>query len=343
MRLRPQAGTPGRPLPSRLRICSSLARLVACCVAVLWASLAAAAGHASSSHWLLLDGAVSGSDVVAVGEQGIILRSSDSARTWSVVSSGTEATLTAVSFATLTAPRQGWAVGHDAVILFTRDGGSTWTRQYQGPDLQASFLDVLALDAQRAIAVGADGLYLATVDGGRTWERRKVGAEDAHFNRITRGGASQLFLAGERGTLLRSADLGATWTALPSPYEGSFYGLLPLERPGLLAHGLRGHLFRSADDGASWTPVPCPQPVLLATATRLRGDRLVVGGQARSVLVSSDLGRTVQEVAGLLTGAVARLLELPDGAVLALGETGATRLERAALFPRDDGPAPAVP
>ncbi len=310
---------------------------------MLGAVFAAAAGGTSPSHWLLLDGAVSGSDVVAVGERGVILQSADSARTWRVVPSGTEATLTAVSFATLTAPRQGWAVGHDAVILFTLDGGATWTKQYQGPDLQVSFLDVLALDAQRAIAVGADGLYLTTTDAGRTWERRKVGAEDAHFNRITRGGATQLFLAGERGTLLRSVDLGLTWTALPSPYEGSFYGILPLDRSGLLAHGLRGHLFRSADDGASWQAVPCPQPVLLATAVRLRRDRLVVGGQTRSLLVSADQGRTLQEVTGLLTGAVARLLELPDGAVLALGETGATRLERAALFPRETGPGPGVP
>lgn len=296
---------------------------------------APASGQANPAHWLLLDGAVSGPDVVAVGERGVILRSADSARTWNLVPSGTTATLTAVSFANLTAPRQGWAVGHDAVILFTRDGGATWTRQYQGPDLQASFLDVLAVDAQRAIAVGSDGLYLATTDGGRTWERRQVGAEDAHFNRITRSGSAHLFLAGERGTLLRSPDLGATWQRMDAPYEGSFYGILPLDRPNLLAHGLRGHVYRSADDGASWQAVACPQPVLVATAVRVRGDRVILAGQARSLLVSADLGRTVQEVTGLLAGGVARLLELPDGAILALGEAGATRLERSALLPQE--------
>jgi photosystem II stability/assembly factor-like uncharacterized protein len=317
--------------------------LVAWWALLLAVTSGAASGPAHPAHWLLLDGAVSGPDVVAVGERGVILRSADSARTWNLVPSGTTATLTAVSFANSTAPSQGWAVGHDAVILFTRDGGTTWTRQYQGPDLQSSFLDVLAVDAQRAIAVGSDGLYLATADGGRTWERRKVGAEDAHFNRITRSGSAHLFLAGERGTLLRSPDLGSTWQRLDAPYEGSFYGLLPLDRLTLLAHGLRGHVYRSADDGVSWQAVVCPQPVLLATAVRVRGDQIILAGQARSLLVSADLGRSVQEIPGLLAGGVARLLELPDGAILALGEAGATRLERSLFLPREDVSRPAAP
>lgn len=282
---------------------------------------------------LLLDGAVVGTTVIAVGERGVILRSSDNARTWQRVPGPSKATLTGIGFATLTAPRLGWAVGHDAVILGSVDGGVTWVKQYQGENLQDSFLDVLALDAQRAIAVGAYGLYVTTNNGGKTWSRRKLTADDYHFNRITRGPGTTLFLAGEHGTLLRSPDLGATWQPLSTSYEGSFYGIVPLDRRVILAHGLRGHVFRSEDDGESWQAVATPQPALLAAGIKLRNNFIVLGGQARTLLVSRDLGRTLAPVAGSISTGVAELLELPDGNILALGEAGPTRIELGRLFP----------
>src|SRR5690348_14980118 len=110
---------------------------------------------------LLLDAALSGQAVVTVGERGTILRSSDNARTWQRAPSGTRATLTGIAFAPAFA-KSGWAVGHDALILATTDGGLTWAKQFQGDDLQDSFLDVIALDEKRAIAIGAYALYAQT-------------------------------------------------------------------------------------------------------------------------------------------------------------------------------------
>ena len=274
---------------------------------------------------LLLDGAVIGSEVIVVGERGTISRSSDSAQTWQPVRSTVSAMLTGVSFAPGETARQGWAVGHEAVIVFTADGGRTWTKQYQGENLQDSFLDVLALDAQRVIAVGAYGLYQATTDGGKTWTRRKLSADDYHFNRISRGPTGTLYLAGEHGTLLRSGDDGATWTPIPAPYDGSFYGILPLDRQRLFAHGLRGHLYRSVDDGAKWEAIPTPHPTLIATALRMKSNTIVLGGQARGLMVSRDFGRSVDAFPELTT-AVSELLELANGTVLALGEGGAALL-----------------
>jgi photosystem II stability/assembly factor-like uncharacterized protein len=277
---------------------------------------------------LLLDGALAGADIIAVGERGTILRSADPGAGWQRIASPTRATLTAVSFATLAAPRLGWAVGHDALILATTDGGRTWVKQFQGENLQDSFLDVLALDAQRVLAVGAYGLALATTDGGRTWEKRKFSEEDTHFNRITRGPSGTLYLAGERGTLLRSADRGETWQSIAAPYEGSFYGVLPLDGRTLIAHGLRGHVYHSADDGASWRLIATPEPALLATAIKMKDNHLVFAGQARVILVSRDYGQTVAPAAGALATGIAELLELPDGRLLALGEAGATILPK---------------
>ena len=40
----------------------------------------------------------------------------------------------------------GWAVGHDATIVHTQDGGQTWTLQMQSSEIEKPFLDVVFLD-----------------------------------------------------------------------------------------------------------------------------------------------------------------------------------------------------
>lgn len=273
---------------------------------------------------LLLDAALVGPDIIAVGERGAIFLSSDNARTWQTASSPTTATLTGVSFAP--DATRGWAVGHDALILLSLDAGRTWQRQWQGESLTDSFLDVIALDNQHVIAVGAYGLFASSEDGGKKWVRRKIIEEDYHLNRISRGPEGTLYLAGERGTLLRSSDRGLKWTRIPASYEGSFYGILPLDKRTLVAHGLRGHVFRSIDDGNQWTPIETAQPVLLAASLRLKSNFLVFAGHPRLLLLSRDYGKTLVRWETSLTTAVAEMIETPDGSILALGETGVTLL-----------------
>jgi photosystem II stability/assembly factor-like uncharacterized protein len=312
-------------------------------LALLLTSLVLVARAAEvAPRMLLLAGAqVAPATFIAVGERTTILRSTDAARTWqaATIPPGFTATLTAVSFAP--DGQHGWVVGHDALILTTADSGLTWQKSWQGENLADSFLDVLALDARHILAVGAYGLCLETTDAGHTWMRRKLTPDDYHFNRLTRGPTGTLYLAGEHGTLLRSADSGATWQSIESPYDGSFYGIIPLDAQTLLAHGLRGRLYRSADDGKSWQMIALADRVLLATALQLKSGTLLFAGQARAFYISRDAGRTVTALPVPFTTAVAALLELPEGRVLALGEAGATVFEPTLGIPTPP-PAPAL-
>jgi photosystem II stability/assembly factor-like uncharacterized protein len=274
---------------------------------------------------LLLAGAYAGpSTIIAVGERSTILRSTDSAGTWhpTAVPANLSATLTGVTLAPDAS--HGWAVGHDALILATADAGLTWRKSWQGDDLTASFLDVLALDNRHVIAIGANGLCLETRDAGATWQRRKLIDDDLHLNRLTRGPTGTLYIAGERGTLLRSVDAGATWQPIESPYDGSFYGIVPLGPASLVAHGLRGRIYRSSDDGRVWELIPLADRVLLAAAIKLKNNQLLFAGQARAFFTSRDGARSVTPLKVPFTSAVAALLELTDGRILALGESGAT-------------------
>lgn len=285
-----------------------------------------AGAHAAevAANMLLLDGALAGPAVVAVGERGAILRSTDAGRTWSAADSGATATLTGVSFAA--DGLHGWAVGHDALILATADGGLTWRKAWQGENLQDSFLDVLALDARHILAIGAYGLMMESADGGRTWNRRKLSGDDFHFNRLTQGPTGTLYLAGERGTLLRSRDRAITWERIDSPYDGSFYGILPLGPELLVAYGLRGRVYRSVDDGNTWAIVPNDQRVLIATGAQVKPGVLVFAGQSRALFISRDSGVTLALWPVDFTAGIAELIALPGGSVLALGAAGATVL-----------------
>jgi photosystem II stability/assembly factor-like uncharacterized protein len=278
----------------------------------------------NAARGLLLDAALNGHVIIAVGERGAIVRSVDSGETWESLASPTDATLTGIAFAN---PDHGWAVGHDGVILHTRDGGDTWTAQFHAEDRATVFLDVAAIDSARAIAIGAFGVCYITRDGGRSWLPHTLVSEDNHLNRVVQGEDSELFIAGERGTLLHLSGYNKPATPLPPPHEVSFYGLTPLSEEVLFAYGIHGHLYRSQNGGETWNRIDSPLPVLFSTALHLKSGTLIVAGQARSFLVSQDEGRTFRVWQPPLTTAVAELLEAPNGLILAFGEAGVTRLD----------------
>ena len=120
---------------------------------------------------LLLDLAVAGTRLVAVGERGHVLLSDDQGATWRQAKSvPTRVMLTAVFFADA---EYGWAVGHDETILNTVDGGETWTRSHFAPEAQQPLLDLWFANRVSGIAVGAYGAYFTTNDGGSTWASAK--------------------------------------------------------------------------------------------------------------------------------------------------------------------------
>lgn len=274
---------------------------------------------------LLLDIVSTGGQLVAVGDRGHVVLSSDGGRTWTQSITPTRALLTGVSFPDA---RHGWAVGHDGVILATQDGGHTWARQDDGKDPATVWLDVLFRDPLHGFAVGAYGRFAVTADGGKTWTAAKPAEEEVHYNRISAGNDGHLYLAGESGTVLVSADGGGRWQRAEVPYDGSFFGVLPLEGARIIAYGLRGHILRSDDHGATWAPLNSDVRILIMGGTRLRAGTIVLAGQGGNFFLSRDDGLSFTHWKSADFGtSVADLVEAPDGALLTVGEAGAVRLE----------------
>lgn len=196
-----------------------------------------------ASKSLLLDLADTGNHYVAVGERGHILLSDDGLA-WSQVDVPTRATLNTVAFAD---GNNGWAGGHDSVILRTKDGGKSWVLQNWDPELEKPVLDIYFLDSDRGFAVGAYGLLLRTFDAGESWEQHDdpITEDEVHFSGLARLGDGSLLLVGEAGMMARSFDEGETWEAMESPYEGSYFGVVPRGDKGAVIFGLRGNVFVS--------------------------------------------------------------------------------------------------
>lgn len=242
-----------------------------------------------ASQSLLLDIARAGKRLVSVGERGHVLISDDNGSTWQQVNVPTRSQLTAVFF---TDADHGWAVGHDAVILHTSDGGKQWALQHRDEQYDDPLLDVWFKDSRHGFAVGAYGMFLSTDDGGKSWDRRQISDDDFHLNAITALPGGELVMAAEQGHIYQSQDAGYNWSELPSPYSGSWFGIMATGHDEIIIYGLRGHMYRSSDGGRHWCAVDTgTEASLMASATASDGTIIVVG-LGGTILTSQDNGRS---------------------------------------------------
>lgn len=301
---------------------------------------------------VLLDVALVGSRLVAVGERGVVLLSDDSGLSWRQVPSPVSSTLTSVQFVD---PLNGWAVGHSGVVLHSGDAGASWQVQLDG--MQAAAIELRAAersedarrlasaqrlsadgadkpllavnfsDANNGMVVGAYGLALTTRDGGKTWQSRMgelPNPRGLHYYAMARH-RDEILIAGEQGLLLRSTDGGASFQALKGSYDGSYFAAAILPSGKLLIGGLRGKLFSSDDGGLTFQAIATPIPASL-NAIRIEGDQLLLTNQAGMLLKGSLSGSGFQPIAvseGLPLSAVAGS---PDGNLVAVGVAGALRV-----------------
>jgi photosystem II stability/assembly factor-like uncharacterized protein len=267
-----------------------------------------------------------GDRLVTVGQRGHILVSDDNGHTWQQASVPVSSDLTAVYFPSNT---NGWAVGHDGVVLKTEDAGATWTRQIDGREIgglmrayyeeklaenpdderfalllnesqrmisegaDKPFLDVWFENERNGYVVGAFNLILRTEDGGQTWVPQQHLVENPYGLHLydIEPVANDLFIAGEQGLLLKKEADEEDFNSLASPYEGSFFGLLSTRDGVVLAYGLRGNAYRSLDEGGTWTEVDTGTSTNLTAGAISSNYELFLFTQSGEALLSRNKGK----------------------------------------------------
>ncbi len=268
-----------------------------------------------ASQSLLLDITLVGnSKLIAVGERGHILTSID-ANNWQQANVPIQSTLTKVFFLNAL---KGWAVGHDASILHTQDGGDTWQIQQYLPALEKPLFDVLFKDKNNGIAIGAYGQFFRTMDGGKNWSiefhqefllpedteylnELKLEDEEAylderasilpHFNRVFQAGRT-LYMVGEIGLIAKSNDFGQNWQPFEEIYQGSFFDVARTQQGTLLVVGLRGNVFRSLKNGVSWEKIPTGTTSSINNIVLSDNGFIYLLGNNGRFLISKDDGKS---------------------------------------------------
>ncbi|TAJ53014.1 MAG: sialidase [Nevskiaceae bacterium] len=292
-----------------------------------------------------------GGKLLAAGEQGRILIADSEKGPWAEAKvepqRGSALTqLTAVGAKTLI------AVGHDGWILRSENGGASWQEANFDSESSDPLLGIAGPYAGKLYAFGAFGKLLVSLDDGKTWRQQPIvensvagdaaapageedpyadpfanistggGIADGHINAMTRAPDGALVMVGERGMIARSTDEGASWTAVPQVYTGSFYGLLALPPKGLLAYGMRGNVFRSEDSGQTWVKVETPLALSLFGATSTLRREIILVGENAVVMVSKDGGKSFKLGSLGEQQRLAAALPLDSGDLLTAGELG---------------------
>ncbi len=203
----------------------------------------------------VLAAARAGNRVVTVGDYGTVMLS-DGGDFRQAREVPVRSALNSVSFVDA---KFGWAVGHWGAILHTQDGGETWVQQRLDTTTDRPLFSVHFVDRNKGIAVGLWSLVLTTDNGGKTWTSVSLpkppdgGRGDRNLFKVFANRDGVLYVAAERGTVLKSADFGKSWIYLDTGYKGSFWTGLELKDGTLVVAGLRGTVYRSKDSGKTWS------------------------------------------------------------------------------------------
>lgn len=224
---------------------------------------------------------------VAVGGNGVIVRSIDGGLTWNAVSSGTTQHLRALRFASATV---GVAVGQNR-ILRTTDGGATWTTASSAvddwQDLTVSGNTFVAIGGVNGIA----GRFARSDDGGATWTAGNLGTTAAFFGVAFVPGSSTVIAVGASGSMRRSLDSGATWAAAASGSTAFLRSIAFADANTGLVGGV-GTILRTTNGGANWASVPPATTQSLAVIAWRDATRAIALGESGVQRVSSDAGAT---------------------------------------------------
>lgn len=296
-----------------------------------------------------------GNQLVAVGDGGVILTSSDDGVSWQAHPSGTWLSLNGVSFPEAS---DGWAVGgttglsgdlgpSGTVILHTADGGLTWTSQHL--PVSAPLSAVCFTDASTGWAVGDRGTVLHTSDGGLTWRRQTAPTPD-DLTCVVFHDSRHGWIGGVPGAVLVTSDGGQHWRRvalgawahgfeLTKPaFADSRHGVAIVMDPNAWSDNGSGMtLAATSDGGLHWHPLAVPagieyQAVAFDSQGTLWANAIDTTGNTMLFVRTPDGGHSwSREYVDIVT--VQAMAAAPSGGLCAVGGGILTRSPQGPWLP----------
>jgi photosystem II stability/assembly factor-like uncharacterized protein len=198
---------------------------------------------------------IDNNNIVGVGVQGTIAKSTDGGTSWSVTNDGTTM-LFGVHF---TDVNNGCAVGGnygtgDGLIKRTTDGGATWTSTtYDG---YWDFDGVCFSDANTGFVVGSSdlskGVILKSTNGSNFTLNYTVSTSSSGLTAIYFVNSTTGWAVGYPGKIYKTTNGGTSWTAQTSGTTESLRSVFFIDDMTGWVCGTNGLIKKTTDGGATW-------------------------------------------------------------------------------------------
>ncbi|NNK00566.1 MAG: hypothetical protein HKP58_09145 [Desulfatitalea sp.] len=223
------------------------------------------------------------------------------------------ADLFSVSFAN---SDKGWACGRWGTIIYTEDGGTSWTYQKSTTDYTLSSISFT--DERHGWAVGDGGTIVHTQDGGRTW-KKQASPSPIFLMGVTFVTPEKGWAVGERTTIVHTRDGGQTWQVQFSGEDYILRAVSFADEMNGWAVGEYGFIYNTKDGGTSWTQQGGQFEISMETGDIIAGNYLfdvsaVDGDSAWAVGIEGHVIRTTD--GGQTWQAV--ITDLPNSHLLAV-------------------------
>jgi photosystem II stability/assembly factor-like uncharacterized protein len=223
----------------------------------------------------------------AVGHQGVILKSQDGGKSWQKKFDGIQLTgllkqalEQQVNSLTVAFEKESDEDNSDELEMLLDDVTYKLEDMTANTGIEIPFFDILFITPSYGLVVGAYGAMLETNDAGNTWHYigHKVPNPDGyHLNALTKDANDNIYIVGEAGIAMSSADLGDSWQPLAIDYQGSLFGVTAKDTV-IYSYGLRGNMFVSEDRGATWDSVDTGVTNHIFSADWLSNGKLLLVG-----------------------------------------------------------------
>ena len=297
-----------------------------------------------------------GQRLVAAGLHGLIVFSTDNGATWHQASVPVDVTLTALYFKS---EREGWAVGHFGVILYTDDGGVSWTRVVDGLDVIKALNATAALAQSTApatpdtqlklrvatayqnagpskpfLAVGACGsgilaagqqdLAMFSDDGGKTWKEWTSAIDNPTFDNIyaiTLEGDLPV-LVGEDGLVLKGDADCKNFKPMPGPFTATLFDAVNNGSGDLLLFGIGGGVYLSTNSGGTWKAISLGTDSVIDSGVLQDSGDMLLGSLDGNLYMSDTTLQSFHQTSLSLPFEIAGMAVAPDGNLVVVGNGG---------------------
>ncbi len=203
----------------------------------------------------------------------------------------------------------GYAIGENAVVMTTIDGGTTWTPlalQYAKSVTgnQVYFTDMSFVSTTVGYVVGYEGAAFKTIDGGRTWlQITTINTLNPSYNCVFFTSADIGYVADETGQLYKTINGGLTWFNLTTGITTGIRCIYFSDAQTGWFAGVGGILKKTTNAGSTWTSQTSNTNAVILSFSFISG---TTGWFNTPTLVfkTTDGGATWSNVSTITTGIV---------------------------------------